>query len=181
MNIAIEILLENKIGLQEIQDLCKSIDDNDSDIEFVMRYVMQNKNRRSQKNASWLLFHVGKQMPQVLRPYLNYIIDIIIHNNNDTILRNLLSVAHDLFINIGKDEGRIFMTLLDRCLYITTSDLFRPGTRCNAITLLYDICTLDNRLTAEVLSTTSKVIPNCSAGLSSRISKTTHMLKQLST
>lgn len=113
----------------------------------------------------------GKKDVSVIFPYRKICYEAAMQYQDERILRNLLFVANALFGISTDEEKRAHFELYDRCIAIVTSELFAPGTRSNALSILEHFCKIEPELSQEIIIIINAIMDYASVGLKSKAQK----------
>ena len=163
-------ILENQLGINDITAINEYLLLHGNEIGDLMQ-GLQNCSANYLKNAGWALMHVAKKDISVIFPYRQICYEAVLQYQDERILRNLLFVANALFGISTDEEKRAHFELYDRCIAIVTSELYAPGTRSNALSILEQFCKIEPELSQEIIIIINAIMDYASAGLKSKAQK----------
>ena len=170
-------ILENQLGINDITAISEYLLLHENEIGNLLQ-GLQNCSTNYLKNAGWALMHVTKRDVSVIFPYRQTCYEAVLQYQDERILRNLLFVANALFSISSDDEKRAHFELYDRCIAIVTSELYAPGTRSNALSILEQFCKIEPELSQEITIIVNAIMDYASAGLKSKAQKVLNSLNR---
>ena len=170
MNKELSEILENKLGINEITAVSEYLLQHEDGIDDLLK-GLENCSANYLKNAGWALMHVAKKDVSVIFPNRKICYEAVLQYRDERILRNLLFVANALFDISTDEEKRAHFELYDRCIAIVTSELYAPGTRSNALSILEQFCKIEPELSQEIIIIINAIMDYASAGLKSKAQK----------
>ena len=163
-------ILENQLGINDITAISEYLLLHGNEIGDLMQ-GLQNYSTNYLKNAGWALMHVAKKDVSIIFPYRKICYEAVLQYQDERILRNLLFVANALFGISTDEEKRAHFELYDRCIAIVTSELYAPGTRSNALSILEQFCKIEPELSQEITIIVKAIVDFASAGLKNKAQK----------
>lgn len=170
-------ILENQLGINDITAISEYILLHGNEIGDLLQ-DLQNCSTNYLKNAGWALMHVAKKDVSAIFPYRKTCYKAVLQYQDERILRNLLFVANALFGISTDEEKRAHFELYDRCIVIVTSELYAPGTRSNALSILEQFCKIEPELSQEITIIINAIMDYASAGLKSKAQKVLKSINQ---
>lgn len=177
MNKELSEILENQLGINEITAVSEYLLQHGNEIDDLLK-DLENCSVNYLKNTGWALMHVAKKDVSVIFPYRKICYEAAMQYQDERILRNLLFVANALFSISSDDEKRAHFELYDRCIAIVTSELYAPGTRSNALSILEQFCKIEPELSQEITIIVNAIMDYASAGLKSKAQKVLNSLNR---
>lgn len=170
MNRELTEILEKPLGINEIIAVSEYLLQHGTEIGDLLK-GLQNCSANYMKNAGWALMHVAKNDVSVIFPYRNCCYEAVLKYQDERILRNLLFVTNALFGISSDEEKRLHFELYDRCIGIVTSELYAPGTRSNALSILEHFCKTEPELSQEIKIIVKAIVDYASPGLKNKAQK----------
>lgn len=170
MNKELSEILENQLGINEITAVSEYLLQHGNEIDDVLK-DLENCSVNYLKNTGWALMHVAKKDVSVIFPNRKICYEAVLQYRDERILRNLLFVANALFDISTDEEKRAHFELYDRCIEIVTSELYAPGTRSNALSILEHFCKTEPELSQEITIIVKAIVDFASAGLKNKAQK----------
>lgn len=87
---------------------------NSNVIPELIKHANKEGNYPYQEYASWIMVFVSKQNPDLLKPYYNQLLDILLMSENQSVLRNLTKVIEKIRIQEYKETQ--FLDFLIRAI-----------------------------------------------------------------
>lgn len=121
--------------------------DNPKYIKEIVEIIKRQEKHPFPEYGSWILTHIVKQNADLIEPFKNELIDVILIKQNQSVLRNVVVVLRDLGISEYKETE-----LLDRYISFIKENSNKVALQVNAMYCLIDYVKKYPELKDEITS-----------------------------